>query len=573
MLSHLRNAIACFFLLLVAEARSDLIPSDRITDWSIAGVPGGIPSYPVWTNMSGLDSSGATDCRAAIQAALDACPAGYAVKLPAGIFRIESMLSLTHTNVLRGSGSNSTTVLMAFTSGGSTAGIRIGVAIGGDTTWTNAVTAIKGSTNLSLLTTTGLAVSNIVAIEQLNDNDLVWNASDEGGAVGQDWYYGTNYVLAQMLEIRSIDGTNVTFWPPLNWTWTNSLNAKLHRKGSGVWTYGCGIEDLTVGQTTSNGDKNVDLMFAKYSWVYRVNSTNCYKYHCQVQGSLACEVRQSSFIGAQGSGSGGSYGVAVAFGSTACLIEDNIFSDVISAMIYAEMAQGNVFGYNFVHRIRYSPSDFLQMAMSVHDGHPMMNLFEGNVGTGFISDLIHGSSSHQTLFRNRLVAGQTQTNGGSTWTTKQNRGIQWDNHNRYGIGIANVLGNTNISFLAFTNGPNNLTTTVPVLEAFGYTSVSPGVYTDSQAYSTAILLGNYLIGTGSDGVPARESVGATNIPASLYLSSKPSWFGRVPWPPIGSDVSGITNAIPAHLRFSGVDYIETTASSGIVTVGTLIIGP
>ena len=29
-----------------------------------------------------------------------------------------------------------------------------------------------------------------------------------------------------------------------------------------------------------------------------------------------------------------------------------------------------------------------------------------------------------------------------------------------------------------------------------------------------------------------------NLPTSMYLSSKPSWFGNIPWPPIGPDVTG-----------------------------------
>jgi hypothetical protein len=48
-----------------------------------------------------------------------------------------------------------------------------------------------------------------------------------------------------------------------------------------------------------------------------------------------------------------------------------------------------------------------------------------------------------------------------------------------------------------------------------------------------------------------------NLPASLYLSGKPAWFGDVAWPPIGPDVTGGTvtgygghaNKIPARLCY------------------------
>jgi hypothetical protein len=39
------------------------------------------------------------------------------------------------------------------------------------------------------------------------------------------------------------------------------------------------------------------------------------------------------------------------------------------------------------------------------------------------------------------------------------------------------------------------------------------------------------------------------LPASLYLTSKPSWFGTVAWPPIGPDVSGMANELPAQLCY------------------------
>lgn len=541
---------------LSCSAFGALLPSDRTIDWSQAGVPGGVPSYDVWTNMAGLDASGATDCSAAIQAALDSCPPFKAVKLPAGTFKLTNMVTLTHTNVLRGAGTNSTTLLIAGVYAGSWAGVRIGSSQGGDTTWDVVpATATKGATSIYCSSVAGLAASNVVCIEQKNDNSFVFNFSDEGGSLGQDWYYGTNYNLAQMVEVRSVSGTNITFWPPLNWNYTNSsLLPKVHRKSNGAYVWGCGLEDLTVGQTGANGEKNIDFFFAKYSWVSRVMSTNCYKYHVQLQAALGCEVRDSMFVGAQGSTSGGSYGLSLALGSTACKIENNAINNTITGVILAEMAQGNVIGYNYVHRTQYTPTNFFQTAFSAHDAHPLMNLFEGNVGGAFISDNVHGSSSHTTFFRNRLVGAQTQGAGTTNWTTQQNRALQWDNHNWYGIGVGNVIGNTNVSYLAFTNGPNSLPASVSVLEAFGYSSASPYSYTDTNAFATAILLGNYLIGTGSDGVPARESLGSTNLDSSLYLSAKPSWFGTVQFPPIGPDVVGYTNAIPAQMRFHGQDY-------------------
>ena len=41
------------------------------------------------------------------------------------------------------------------------------------------------------------------------------------------------------------------------------------------------------------------------------------------------------------------------------------------------------------------------------------------------------------------------------------------------------------------------------------------------------------------------------VPASFYLTGKPSWWGNLPWPPIGSDLSPMAGLIPAQVRFNG----------------------
>ena len=42
------------------------------------------------------------------------------------------------------------------------------------------------------------------------------------------------------------------------------------------------------------------------------------------------------------------------------------------------------------------------------------------------------------------------------------------------------------------------------------------------------------------------------LPNSYYLSSKPSWWCQeTPWPPIGPDVAGYYNPIPAMRKYNG----------------------
>ena len=43
------------------------------------------------------------------------------------------------------------------------------------------------------------------------------------------------------------------------------------------------------------------------------------------------------------------------------------------------------------------------------------------------------------------------------------------------------------------------------------------------------------------------------FPVSLYKQSKPSWWGTLPWPPIGTDVTPMVNKIPAQVRYEKME--------------------
>ena len=72
---------------------------------------------------------------------------------------------------------------------------------------------------------------------------------------------------------------------------------------------------------------------------------------------------------------------------------------------------------------------------------------------------------------------------------------------------------------------------------------------DSLVQTTLMRWGNYdtktnLVQWNTSEVPSGLSVYANSVPASqilpasFYLSAKPSWWGTMPWPPIGPEVLG-----------------------------------
>ena len=73
---------------------------------------------------------------------------------------------------------------------------------------------------------------------------------------------------------------------------------------------------------------------------------------------------------------------------------------------------------------------------------------------------------------------------------------------------------------------------------------------DLDVKATAILKGNY--NYKDNGVPESESLGGTKLPDSLYLKTKPAWFGDAKWPPFGPDTDFEKNKIPAQVRFEAM---------------------
>ena len=90
---------------------SDIIPADcRIAWQGLAGVPDGIPHRTkIFASVKDAPyravGDGATDDTAAIQAAINVCPADQVVYIPAGTYRINSRLTFNKSHrTIRGGG-------------------------------------------------------------------------------------------------------------------------------------------------------------------------------------------------------------------------------------------------------------------------------------------------------------------------------------------------------------------------------------------------------------------------------------------------------------------------------------
>jgi hypothetical protein len=251
--------------------------------------------------------------------------------------------------------------------------------------------------------------------------------------------------------------------------------------------------------------------------------------------------------------------------------QNNIFQKKFGPIVVDGSSTGNVFGYNFMVNggVAGGASDFMRSWGNNHANN-QFTLWEGNIAPEQYDDGDHGTTGMNTNFRNFYLGWESCANGQcgpDTFKDSSTNSINEQTYDRYANIIANVLGTPGYHTQYKTSNGSN----VAVLAlGSGNGGVSPAVPSDPLVSTTALFWGNYDVVTaatrfcgnssdsvwssvcgGTSEVPTGASVypntvpsagdtaaGQSPMPASFYLASKPSWFGSVPFPAIGPDVSG-----------------------------------
>lgn len=535
------------------DVSGDIIPADRRIDWSHAGIPGGIPSRT--TNCTIIDSAvygnGTTDATDAIQNALDSCPDEQVVYVPNGTYIVNGTIHLYNYDTLRGAGPGKT--ILKHTGAYS----RSMVDMRGLVYWQisslhkthDVLQATKDSTTITLADASGITPGDILLINQLNDNILV----DPVGVEGKCNYCGYedgDRTLGQFVEVTAVNGNLVTLNLPLHWTYNPNLDPWAYQVDASAMIRHAGLEDLTLTQDDPEVEFMIEMDSAQYSWVKNVEIQNIQRRAMWIVNSLQNEIRECYVhIGIDGYGRDRGYGIFLDLHSSNNLVEDNILSTIDGGgVMTGGGASGNVIAYNYMHNILFDDEWWLIASPSInHAPHPKMNLWEGDIGIKAEGDIIHGSSSHNTIFRSRMAGWQSDT------TTTRNNAIEFAAKNTYMNVVGSVLG---------TAGKSNRYEVLPgqpyddssemVIWTLG---VGSGV-DDPNVAATLLRHGNYDYVTNS--VVWDPGISNHEIPDSLYLSGKPAWWCQeIPWPPIGPDVAGYYNDIPAKRRFEGLFCSQT----------------
>jgi hypothetical protein len=564
--SHLPPVILVLLLcsaLSYGQASSGILSPTRATDWTWAGIPGGVPtaSWPNCTTAA-CNTAYSSPTAANINSAIASAPNNSVVRIPAGSY--SGSLHNNRSNVvIRGAGPTQTTWTGSILSGIGTSGQGAPPDGQGSTSLS---TVAKGSTVLTVGSTSSLSPGQVVAVDQLNDTSIVFvngfsGSENAGRCPGPNYGFSCNSRgQLEMVQIQSIDSpTQITIKAPgLSRNLSPGLSPQIFF-WSGSPSYD-GVEDLTVN---SSSDFAVSFPFCHFCWTKNIAViSNAIRGSIYFLWGYRGEVRDSYVQQSNAAGAPTQYGIECDTCSLA-KIENNIIFGV-TAPVMLETSYGMVVGYNYI----LNTSSGAQFSgITSHRSHELFDLVEGNVGANLSWDDIWGGGSQHTSFRNFFSGNDPNKNNYRIAT-------QVSSFHRYTNIVANVLGDPTFH-TRYESTSSSCTDDTVYQIAIANNCGAPGT-ADATTYSSLMRWGNwdavtwkangntngirYCTGSGAGNSACTTSETASTdptfpglaspsnkFPASFYLAAKPGWFttpwGTPSWPPIGPDVACTTNCV------------------------------
>jgi len=414
----------------------------------------------------------------------------------------------------------------------------VGFDAGGSLSTARDITAgnTKDSTTITTSTAHGWSVGDIILIDQLEDPSGNPPMTSTGGEGTCTWCSRSNGArpVGQLAKIISVPSTTTAVLElPLNKNYNKSPQAL---KLTGV-TSNAGVEDLTLDSSAAAANYNSGIFsdqFSENSWILRVEMKQIDRIGLSMADTYRNTIRGCSIHDTLHHTSNGGYMLWMMAAGSSNLIEDNIFYNALTAIVYNGGLSGNVFSYNYITKM--SNVDYpttVWVGIASHGASSMMTLFEGNYVDGPViwNDDVWGSSAYTTYFRNRQI----------TDTTMKNTlySLQVFKDNWYDNVVGNVFGTS--GFETKYEGTDRY-------------DMQAGIYyldpSDSNVKNTILRHGNW--DSYNNKVIWDSSISDHNLPSSLYLSGKPSWWGSGAWPPIGPDLSPMGGTIPAKQRYDAL---------------------
>ncbi len=558
---------------------STVIPPNRLADWASAGVPGGTAQYrpgganarPQGVNVQsyGADPTGRTNSTSAFSTAQAACPAGSHIYIPDGTYLISGTITPRSNLTWRGQSPTGTILRLSGGGGFETpsqspyVSAQVGLAVSGGATAGSNVLTVSGLTDSAGHT---VAAGKMVQLTDLTPPYMHGNTAN--GWAAAPWVgYDETRLATIMFMVTSVNAgartVTLDHALPIDMTASPRLI---------IWsmdpTSRVGFENLTIDCTNSTSDRAITMVNVNACWFYACYFKNIYSRSVWFQEATNCSVERCYSDNGQQLGRNCE---GLDFVENCCwnLVQDNIFHSAGYPMVcfsdWMGGCCGNVVGYNFQDGFNQMLDLNAVGPLTMDDNHgvpTVFNLWEGNYCEILGSDGYWGSSAYGMFFRNRIygtcnripypdecaielthwsayysvVGNVLGTAQGSTWSTS-GTGLYSQIHEASGTDIQAPqiyrLGYPDMGYRGYTGTGSNPTNST---------------YYDTNVKATLIRHGNF--DYVSNAVVWDASIVNHVLPASLYLTSTPSWFGSLPLPAVGPDVAGYARDIPASARWA-----------------------
>ena len=374
------------------------------------------------------------------------------------------------------------------------------------------------------------------------------------------WFARSDRATSEIKQIASVAGNTVTFTSPLTISYrashlaqltpfTTDPNTKGHAANNlDVHVINAGVENLSI---FGGADGGLRFEAAAYAWAKAIEVTDWLGEGVAINNSFRVELRDSYIhTGSWPEPGGAGYAISLALGSSEVLIENNILVDACKNMVFRSAGAGSVVAYNYADdSFDFDNPGWVEVGINAsHMAGPHHVLFEGNLSHNADSDYTHGNAIYLTFFRNHLT-GQRQhfSDLAGVRAVGLAYGSWWDSF------VGNVLGRAGqLAGWAYED-PSMKTNTavwgsggIGSLWRLGYDPERWKMAPDPKTLSTLIRGGNFDYLTNE--VVWTSSLQAQPLPASLYLTAKPGFFGSYEWPWVDPTGSTKLHTLPAKAR-------------------------
>ena len=484
---------------------SQSIPSDRSTDWSVAGKIdysnttdervsyGGTPlvtssSSPVASDefnfviYFGGDNSGRSDNAAILQKALKQTPAGATIFFPSGIYLFKKQIDVPDDKTIKGV--SPYTTLFRFDLSGRNKDLFL--IRGGRDSSAEFVPVTdsyhRGDNRVDVQNSNLFGSGDDIEIEQENDKNIYFVQ-----AHNRSW---AQWAVGQLAKVKSVSGSTLHLDRPLSIDYNSRLTIRLSKANL---VENVEFKAFSVERIDNGIGANFAFMYAANCEISCVRSTMATREHVRINKSRNCTVKGSYFFDAQyHCGGGAGYGILLSKHPNHCLVYNNIFSDLRHSIVVKEGANENVISYNYSIKPKISDGtiadkhcDNLRYTnfpdISVHGHYSFMNLFEHNVVQAIHSaDNWGPTGPGTTFFRNSVESS-------------------------YGLRVSmrsekqNIMGNV----------------------------VPGGIHLEDEPVDTFIAKNR------SGRSWKVDTLKHYALPLSLYLNERPYFYGEMSWPSVG----------------------------------------